>query len=51
MQMRQRFQSRTALMDEKIESFVKIVAELGGYCALEQAKALEVANCDTRVVA
>jgi hypothetical protein len=51
MQMRQRFQSRTALMDEKIGSFLKIVTELGGYCTLEQAKALEVANSDTRVLA
>jgi hypothetical protein len=51
MQMRQRFQSRTALMDEKTESFLKIVTELGGYCTLEQAKALELANSDTRVLA
>jgi hypothetical protein len=51
MQMRQWFQSRTALVDEKIETFLKIVTELGGYCTLEQAKALELANSDTRVLA
>jgi hypothetical protein len=51
MQIRQRFQSRTALMDEKIGSFLKIVTELGGYCTLEQAKALELANSNTRVLA
>jgi hypothetical protein len=51
MQMRQRFQSRTALMDEKTEGFLKIVTELGGYCTLEQAKALGLANSDTRVLA
>ena len=51
MQMRQRFQSRTALMDEKTEGFLKIVTELGGYCTLEQAKALELAHSDTRVLA
>ena len=51
MQMRQRFQSRTALMDEKIEGFLKIVTELGGYCTLEQAKALGLANSNTRVLA
>jgi len=49
--MTQRFQSRTALMDEHIESFLKIVTELGGYCTLEQAKALELAHSHTRVLA
>jgi len=49
--MSQRFQSRMALMDEHIESFLQIVTELGGYCTLEQAKALELANSDTRVLA
>jgi len=38
-------------MDEHIESFLQIVTELGGYCTLEQAKALELANSDTRVLA
>jgi hypothetical protein len=47
----QRFQSRTALVDQHIESFLKIVTELGGYCTLEQAKALELANSNTRVSA
>ncbi len=51
MQMRQRFQSRTALMDEKIEDFLKIITELGGYFTPEQAKALGLANSDTRVLA
>jgi hypothetical protein len=51
MQMRQRFQSRTALMDEKTEDFLKIVTELGGYFSLEQAKTLGLANSDTRVLA
>ncbi len=49
--MTQRFQSRTALVDEHIEGFLKIVTELGGYCTLEQAKALELANSNTRVSA
>jgi len=40
-----------ALLDENIEGFLKILTELGGYCTLEQAKALEVANSDTRVLA
>jgi len=47
----QRFQSRTAFVDQHIESFLKIVTELGGYCTLEQAKALELANSNTRVSA
>lgn len=47
----QRFQSRTALVDEHVEGFLKIVTELGGYCTLEQAKALELANSNTRVSA
>ena len=47
----QRFQSRTALMDGKIEDFLKIVTELGGYFTLKQAKALGVANSDTSVQA
>ena len=51
MQMRQRFQTRTALMDEKVENFLKILTELGGYCTLEQAKVLGLANSDTRVLA
>lgn len=38
-------------MDEKIGSFLKIVTELGGYCTLEQAKALGLANSNTRVLA
>lgn len=49
--MTQRFQSRTALVDEHIEGFLKIVTELGGYCTLEQAQALELANSNTRVSA
>jgi hypothetical protein len=49
--MTHRFQSRTALMDEKIESFLKIVTELGGYCTVEQAKALGLANSGTQVLA
>jgi hypothetical protein len=49
--MTQRFQSRTALVDEHVEGFLKIVTELGGYCTLEQAKALELANSNTRVSA
>jgi hypothetical protein len=47
----QRFQSRTALVDEHVVGFLKIVTELGGYCTLEQAKALELANSNTRVSA
>ena len=49
--MTQRFQSRTALVDEHIEGFLKIVTELGGYCTLEQTKALGLANSNTRVSA
>jgi len=49
--MKPRFESRVALMDENIEGFLKTLTELGGYCTLEQAKALEVAHSDTRVLA
>jgi hypothetical protein len=38
-------------MDEKIEDFLKIITELGGYLTVEQAKALGLANSDTRVLA
>jgi hypothetical protein len=41
----------TLTMDEKIEDFLRIVTELGGYLTLEQAKALGLANSDTRVLA
>jgi hypothetical protein len=47
----QRFQSRTALVDEHVVGFLQIVTELGGYCTREQAKALELANSNTRVSA
>jgi len=49
--MKTRFQSRVALMDENIEGFLKTLTELGGYCTLEHAKAMKVANSDTRVLA
>jgi hypothetical protein len=51
MWMKQRFQTRAALLEERIETFLKTLTELGGYCTLEQAKRLEVANSDTRVLA
>lgn len=45
------FQSRVALMDENRQGFLETLTNLGGYCTVEQAKALEVANSDTRVLA
>jgi hypothetical protein len=38
-------------MDENLEAFLKTVTDLGGYCTVEQAKALKLANSDTRVLA
>jgi hypothetical protein len=49
--MNQRFQTRAALLEERIETFLKTLTELGSYCTLEQAKTLELANSDTRVLA
>lgn len=46
--MKQRFRSRTAFLEERIETFLTTVTELGGYCTLEQAKRLELANSETR---
>jgi hypothetical protein len=46
--MKQRFQSRAAFLDERIETFLTTVTELGGYCTSEQAKGLELANSETR---
>jgi hypothetical protein len=51
MWMKQRFQTRAALLEERIETFLKTLTELGGYCTLEQAKRLELANSETRVLA
>ena len=48
MWMKLRFQSRAAFLDERIETFLTTVTELGGYCTLEQAKRLELANSETR---
>jgi hypothetical protein len=48
MWMKQRFQSRAAFLEERIETFLTTLTELGGYCTLEQAKRLELANSETR---
>lgn len=46
--MKERFQSRAAFLEERVETFLTTVTELGGYCTLEQAKRLELANSETR---
>lgn len=45
-----RFRSRLALLNARSEEFLNILVQLGGYCTLGQAKRIELANSDPRVL-
>ncbi|HZU42476.1 MAG TPA: hypothetical protein VE994_07385, partial [Terriglobales bacterium] len=46
-----RFAKRLQLLDERSNDFLKTLVLLGGYCTIEQAQKLGLANSPTRVVA
>src|SRR5438445_12872941 len=46
-----RFSKRLLLLDERSDDFLKTLVYLGGYCTIEQAQKLGLANSATRVVA
>jgi hypothetical protein len=46
-----RFSKRLLLLDERSNDFLKTLVYLGGYCTIEQAQRLGLANSATRVVA
>ena len=46
-----RFSKRLLLLDEPREGFLRTLVYLGGYCTLEQAQKLGLANSPTRVAA
>jgi hypothetical protein len=46
-----RFRNRIALLDVRSDEFLNTLVQLGGYCAVGQAKRLGIANSDTRVLA
>jgi hypothetical protein len=46
-----RFSKRLLLLDESREAFLRTLVYLGGYCTLEQAQRLGLANSPTRVAA
>jgi hypothetical protein len=46
-----RFSKRLLLLDERSNVFLKTLVFLGGYCTIEQAQKLGLANSSTRVVA
>jgi hypothetical protein len=46
-----RFSKRLLLLDERSNDFLKTLVYLGGYCTIEQAQRLGLANSTTRVVA
>jgi hypothetical protein len=46
-----RFSKRLLLLDERSNDFLKTLVYLGGYCTIEQAQRLGLANSPTRVVA
>ena len=46
-----RFSQRLLLLDEQRDLFLKTLVYLGGYCTVEQAQKLGLANSPTRVVA
>jgi hypothetical protein len=46
-----RFSKRLLLLDESREAFLRTLVYLGGYCTLEQAQKLGLANSPTRVAA
>jgi hypothetical protein len=45
-----RFRSRLALLNARSEEFLNILVQLGGYCTLGQAKRIELADSDPRVL-
>jgi len=45
------FQDRLALLDERLQTFLKTILHLGGYCTAEQARRFEIAASATRVLA
>ncbi len=46
-----RFSKRLLLLDERSNDFLKTLVHLGGYCSIEEAQKLGLANSATRVVA
>lgn len=46
-----RFSKRLLLLDERSDDFLKTLVHLGGYCTIEQAQRLGLANSARRVVA
>lgn len=46
-----RFSKRLLLLDERSNDFLKTLVYLGGYCTIEQAQKLGLANSTTRIVA
>jgi hypothetical protein len=46
-----RFSQRLLLLDEPRDAFLRTLVYLGGYCTIEQAQKLGLANSPTRVVA
>ena len=46
-----RFSQRLLLLDEPRDAFLRTLLYLGGYCTIEQAQKLGLANSATRVVA
>jgi len=46
-----RFSKRLLLLDERSNDFLKILVHLGGYCTVDLAQKLGLANSPTRVVA
>ncbi len=45
-----RFSDRLAALDEKAGEFLRTLGYLGGYCTVEQARRLDLANSTTRVL-
>lgn len=46
-----RFSKRLLLLDERSNDFLRMLVYLGGYCTIEQAQKLGLANSTTRIVA
>lgn len=46
-----RFSERVAFVDDRADSFLTTVAQLGGYCTVEQAQAMGVANSPSQAQA
>jgi hypothetical protein len=49
-QMGIRFSDRTAMLDEGADEFLRRLAHLGGYCTVDQAQRMGLANSPTRVL-